>query len=145
LQRDEAKPECSRCLRLQRRCTWSDELSVITDRPLLYSSSRITSGQSLVVEFPNVDRVTIPYIHYSVTFCCKFLTYSNESEGNPFQEALLPLAISSLALLYSIAAIAAVYLARNQIQHQLITQHHYATALRDHECHPRRFPYSPLP
>jgi hypothetical protein len=83
------------------------------------------------MEFPNVDRATIPYIHYFVTFCCRFLVYSNDSEGNPFQEALVPLATSSPALLHSMAAVAAGHLARNQSQHQLIAQHHYATALRE--------------
>ena len=89
------------------------------------------SGQSFVVEFPNVDRATIPYIHHFVTFCCRFLAYSNDSEGNPFQEALVPLAVTSPALLHSMTAVAAGHLARNQDQHKLVAQNHYATALRE--------------
>jgi hypothetical protein len=78
-----------------------------------------------------VDRATIPYIHHFVTFCCRFLVYSNDSEGNPFQEALVPLATSSPALLHSITAVAAGHLARDQNYHQLIAQRHYSTALRE--------------
>jgi hypothetical protein len=83
------------------------------------------------VEFPNVDRATIPYIHHFVTYCCRFLAYSNDSEGNPFQEALVPLAVTNPALLHSMAAVAAGHLARSQGQHQLIAQNHYATALSE--------------
>ena len=43
----------------------------------------------------------------------------------------MPLAVSSPALLHSMAAVAAGHLARNQGQHQLIAQNHYATALRE--------------
>lgn len=89
------------------------------------------SGQSFVVEFPNVDRATIPYLHHFVTFCSRFLAYSNDSEGNPFQELLVPLAVSSPALLQSMAAVAAGHLARAQGQHPLIAQRHYAAALRE--------------
>ena len=83
------------------------------------------------MEFPNIDRATIPYIHHFVTFCCRFLAYSNDSEGNPFEEALVPLAVSSPALLHSMVAVAAGHLARSQRQHRLIAQGHYATALRE--------------
>jgi hypothetical protein len=91
----------------------------------------LSAGQSFVVEFPNVDRATIPYIHHFVTFCSRFLAYSNDSEGNPFQESLVPLATSSPALLHSMAAVAAGHLDRNQGQHQLVAQNHYAKALRE--------------
>jgi hypothetical protein len=78
-----------------------------------------------------VDRATVPYIHHFVTFCCRFLAYSNDSEGNPFQEALVPLALTSPALLHSMAAVAAGHLARSQRQHKLIARDYYATALRE--------------
>jgi hypothetical protein len=147
---DEAKPVCSRCTRLQRQCVWSDELQMIPHRrvppyshtsPAIVSASfpgstdalelSLLSGQSFVVEFPNVDRATVPYMHHFVTFCCRFLAYSNDSEGNPFQEALVPLAVTSPALLHSMAAVSAGHLARSQRHHQLIAQNHYATALRE--------------
>lgn len=143
---DEAKPVCSRCTRLQRQCIWSDDMEVVPHRRQPHyptettaSSSTLTStlelsnplGQSFVVEFPNVDSATIPYLHHFVTFCSRFLAYSNDSEGNPFQEALVPLAVTSPALLHSIAAVAAGHLARAQGQHHFIAQNHYATALRE--------------
>jgi hypothetical protein len=59
------------------------------------------------------------------------LAYSNDSEGNPFQEALVPLAVTSPALLHSMSAVAAGHLARDQDQHKLVAQNHYATALRE--------------
>ena len=77
-----------------------------------------------------MDPATIPYIYHFVTFCCRFLAYSNDSEGNPF-EALVPLAVSSPALLQSMAAVAAGHLARNRSQNQLIAQIYYATALKE--------------
>lgn len=83
------------------------------------------------MELPNADRTMIPYLRHFVTFCCRFLVYSNDSDGNPFQQALVPLGTSSLALLHSMAAVAAGHLARNQSQHQPIAQNYYATALRE--------------
>jgi hypothetical protein len=58
-----------------------------------------------MIELPNVSRATIPYVHHFITFCCRFLVYSNDNEGNPFQEELIPLASSSPALLHSMAAL----------------------------------------
>ena len=89
------------------------------------------SGQNFVIELPNVDRATVPYIHHFVTFCCRFLAYSNDNEGNPFQEELVPLATSSPALLNSMAALAAGHLTRNQPHHEIIAATHYSLALRD--------------
>ena len=142
---DEGKPICGRCQRLQRTCTWSDELQVIPHRrQQQYSSTEIVSssrepalrlnklsGQSFVVEFPNVDRSTIPYIHHFITFCCRFLAYSNDSEGSPFQEELVPLATSSPALLHSMAALSAGHLSRSQKQHEITAANHYSIALRE--------------
>jgi hypothetical protein len=147
---DEAKPVCSRCQRLQRECTWSDELQVIPHRRQPeYTTSSSTgiitntsnhsalqlsrpSGQSFVIEFPNIDRPTIPYIHHFVTFCSRFLVYPNDSEGNPFQEELVPLAVSSPALMHSMAALAGAHLSRSQrSHHELSAANHYSIALRE--------------
>ena len=87
-------------------------------------------GQRFVVEFPNVSRSTIPYIHHFISFCSRFLVYSNDGEGNPFQEELVPLAVQHPALLYAMAAVAAGHLSRSQRQHQLAAAKHYSMALR---------------
>ncbi|KAF4630573.1 hypothetical protein G7Y89_g7562 [Cudoniella acicularis] len=144
---DEGKPICGRCHRLQRECVWSDELQIIPQRryneepsstimiangcrnPALQLSK--PSGQNFVIEFPNIDRTTIPYIHHFVTFCCRFLAYPNDSEGNPFQEELVPLATSSPALMHSMTALAAAHLSRSQRQHEITAAHHYSLALRE--------------
>jgi hypothetical protein len=89
------------------------------------------SGQNFVIEFPNVDRSTVPYIHHFVTFVCRFLAYSNDNEGNPFQEELIPQATSCPALLHSMAALAAGHLARSQPQHDMAATKHYAMALHE--------------
>ncbi|TVY68926.1 Transcriptional regulatory protein pro1 [Lachnellula suecica] len=144
---DEGKPICGRCQRLQRECTWSDELQVIPHRrqPDYSSSTSIVtstsspsalqlsrpSGQNFGIEFPSVDRPTIPYIHHFVTFCSRFLAYPNDSEGNPFQEELVPQAVSSPALLHSMAALAAAHLSRSQKQHEVTAANHYSIALRE--------------
>jgi hypothetical protein len=73
----------------------------------------------------------VPYIHHFVTFCCRFLAYSNDNEGNPFQEELVPLATSSPALLHSMAALAAGHLSRSQPQHDVAATKHYSLALHD--------------
>lgn len=144
---DEAKPICGRCHRLQRECVWSDELQVAPQRR--YSgdgSSTIAivngtkspaiqlsdpSGQNFVIEFPGIEKATIPYIHHFVTFCCRFLAYPNDSEGNPFQQELVPLATSSPALMHSMTALAAAHLSRSQRQHEMTAAHHYSLALRE--------------
>ncbi|KAH8663397.1 fungal-specific transcription factor domain-containing protein [Tricladium varicosporioides] len=144
---DEAKPICGRCHRLQRECVWSDELQVAPQRR--YSgdgSSTIAivngsktpaiqvsnfAGQNFVIEFPGIEKATIPYIHHFVTFCCRFLAYPNDSEGNPFQEELVPLATSSPALMHSMTALAAAHLSRSQRQHEMTAAHHYSLALRE--------------
>lgn len=141
---DELKPICGRCSRLQRQCKWSDDLQVI---PLSRGrsppgSSKIspteptlqitnTTGQNFVVEFPNVDRGTVFFIHHFITFCSRFLAYSNDNEGNPFQVELVPEASSSPALLHSMAALAAGHLARTQKQHEITAANHYTKALRE--------------
>ncbi|TVY30028.1 Transcriptional regulatory protein [Lachnellula hyalina] len=144
---DESKPICSRCQRLQRECTWSDDMQVIphtqhldftstsrtnndlSDHPALHLTR--PSGQSFVIEFPDIDRATVPYIHHFASFCSRFLAYPNDSEGNPFQEELAPLAISSPALLHSMAALAAAHLSRTQKHHEIIATNYYSMALRE--------------
>lgn len=84
------------------------------------------------MEFPGVDKATIPYIHHFITFCSRFLCYSNDNERNPFQEQLFPQASSSPALLQSMAALAAGHLARNQKHnHEINAATYYSTALRE--------------
>jgi hypothetical protein len=73
----------------------------------------------------------MPYIHHFITFCCRFIAYPNDSEGNPFQDQLVPLAVSSPALLHSMAAVAAGHLARSQGQHEFVAARHYSMALRE--------------
>lgn len=73
----------------------------------------------------------MPYIHHFTTFCCRFLAYSNDNGGNPFQEELVPLATSSPALLHSMAALAARHLTRSQPLHEMAAAKHYSLALRE--------------
>ena len=124
---DETKPVCGRCHRLQRPWTWIHELQVIhhgwRQNSTLVDTSTAgqtglqlprASGQNFMIELPNVSRATIPYVHHFITFCCRFLVYSNDNEGNPFQEELIPLASSSPALLHSMAALVVGHLLRSQ-------------------------------
>ncbi|CAG8949662.1 hypothetical protein HYFRA_00003980 [Hymenoscyphus fraxineus] len=143
---DELKPSCGRCVRLQRECVWSEDLQVMqqgvqhqdTISSIITTGSRglalqlnQPSGQGFVVEFPSADRSMIPYIHHFVTFCCRFLAYPNDGEGNPFQEELVPLATSSPALIHSMTALAAAHLSRSQPQHEITAVRHYSIALRE--------------
>ncbi|EKD21140.1 C6 transcription factor OefC [Drepanopeziza brunnea f. sp. 'multigermtubi' MB_m1] len=146
---DEVKPVCERCTRLQRECIWSgDDLQLAPcHRPQPAGSASISiatstsaepslqlsslSGQNFVVEFPNLNRHTVSYMHHFITFCCRFLAYSNDNEGNPFQEDLIPLASSSPALLHSMTAVAASHLSRGQPQHLITAANSYALALRE--------------
>lgn len=139
---DELKPVCAKCHRLQRNCVWSEDLQAIPRSRQQYGSMPYSSGskpillgpcgQSFVAEFPNVNRATVPYLHHFVTFCCRFLVYANDNEGNPLQEELIPLAVQSPALLHSMAAVAAGHLSRSQIsQHDLTAAKHYSIALRE--------------
>ncbi|KAG9234145.1 fungal-specific transcription factor domain-containing protein [Amylocarpus encephaloides] len=73
----------------------------------------------------------ITYIHHFVTFCSRFLTYPNDSEVNPFQGELVPLATSSPALMMSMAALAAAHLTRGQRQHATMAANYYSRALRE--------------
>ncbi|KAE8448159.1 hypothetical protein EG329_009763 [Mollisiaceae sp. DMI_Dod_QoI] len=134
---DELKPICGRCSRLQRECKWSDDLQVIPHRrqppgsSALSTAESINSGQNFVVEFPGVPRSDVFYIHHFITFCSRFLAYSNDNEGNPFSVDLVPKAASSPALLHSMAALAAGHLSRTQKQHDIIAANHYTVALRE--------------
>lgn len=143
---DELKPDCGRCVRLQRTCSWSDEVQLSQKRGSDYESSTTIihgsstrapalqlsrpSGQNFIIEFPNLDRQTIPYMHHFITFCCRFIAYPNDSEGNPFQEKLVPLAASSPPLLHAMTALSAAHLSRSQPQHSLTAANHYSLALR---------------
>jgi hypothetical protein len=90
------------------------------------------SGHPFVVEFPNVNRATVPYLKHFIAFCCRFLVYTNDNEGNPFQEELVPLAAQSPALLHSMAAVAAGHLSRSRIsQRDSTAAEHYSMALKE--------------
>jgi hypothetical protein len=138
----ETKPICSRCQRLQRECTWSDELQIVPHKKRHGSSSATAAssstmhlthfaGQNFVMEFPNIDRPTLQYIHHFITFSSRFLCYSNDNESNPFQEELFPQASSSPALLHSMAAVAAGHLSRTQPHQELVAANYYSAALRE--------------
>jgi hypothetical protein len=83
-----------------------------------------------VAVFPNVNRVTTSYLHHFTTFCCRFLTYPDGSEGNQFREKLVPLAVQNPTLLHAMVAVAAGHLSRGQRQHQIPAATHYSMALR---------------
>jgi hypothetical protein len=83
-----------------------------------------------LIKFP-VNKGSEPYISHFVESCCRFLAYPNDDEGNPFKEELAPLASSSPALLYSMAALAAGHKARSEPQHNIAAANHYSLALRE--------------
>ncbi|KUJ20904.1 NAD(P)-binding protein [Mollisia scopiformis] len=70
-------------------------------------------------------------MHHFITFCSRFIAYSNDNEGNPFQMQLFPKASSSPALLHAMAALAAGHLSRTQKQHEIPATNHYTLALRE--------------
>lgn len=84
-----------------------------------------------VVEFPNADRASLPYIRHFINFCSRFLVYADDGEANPFQQELVPLASSSPALLHSMIALAAGHMARTDPRHGLFAVKHYTLALRE--------------
>ncbi|KAH8595532.1 hypothetical protein B0O99DRAFT_652010 [Bisporella sp. PMI_857] len=73
----------------------------------------------------------MPYIHHFITVCCRFLVYANDSEGNPFQDQLVPQAVGCPALLHAMAAVSAGHLDRSQGKHDLEATKHYYMALRE--------------
>ena len=134
---------------MDRVCIWSDELRVYARRdsessssssagivvrgspsPTQFSGLNSPPGQNLVFEFPDLDQQTMPYVHHFITFCCRFIVYPNDNDGNPFQQKLVPLASSSPALLHALTAVSAGHLARSQKHHSLVAAHHYSLALR---------------
>ncbi|ATZ54138.1 hypothetical protein BCIN_10g01580 [Botrytis cinerea B05.10] len=144
---DEGKPDCGRCIRLQRDCKWStppahmlattshghgmsSTSSLPTTQQLALGKTRIPKD-SFVIEFPNIDKTTMPYIHHFVGFCTRFLAYANDDEGNPFKEELVPFVTTSPALLHSIIALAAGHMSRTDKQHEVKATKHYSMALRE--------------
>lgn len=127
---DEAKPICKRCQRIRRACTWSDELQLISNGSRAWHLSK-PSDQCFVIEMPGVERRALPYIHHFITFCSRFLAYTNDSDGNPFQKELVPLANSSPALHHSMIAVAAAHLSRSQSQHNMTALKHYWMAVKE--------------
>ncbi|KAG9247226.1 fungal-specific transcription factor domain-containing protein [Calycina marina] len=73
----------------------------------------------------------MPFIHHFVTFCCRFLVYPNDSDGNPFHNELVPLAVSSPALLHAMSAVAAGHLNRSRCQQDVAAAKHYSIALHE--------------
>ncbi|KAI9738153.1 MAG: hypothetical protein M1818_005582 [Claussenomyces sp. TS43310] len=88
-------------------------------------------GETFVLEFPNVDRSTLPYIHHFVNFCCRFIAYYNDNQANPFYEELVPFATTSPALLHSMVALAAGHLSRVHPGHGSTAAKHYALAVHE--------------
>ncbi|KAH7305303.1 fungal-specific transcription factor domain-containing protein [Stachybotrys elegans] len=137
----EERPTCKRCQRLQLGCDWSEAparalISVVRrPRESSHRSATIPSSGPLqppfVVEFPNADRASLPYINHFITFCSRFLAYANDGEANPFQQELVPLASSSPALLHSMIALAAGHMARGEPRHGIPAVRHYSAALRE--------------
>jgi hypothetical protein len=133
------KPVCGKCTRLKRVCIWSEDVQILASTrrqqyAIVTATNKVMnnfSGQDFMLEFPGVDSSTLPYIHHFVTFCCRFLVYPNDSEGNPFEEQLVPLAIASPALLHSMAAVAAGHLTRGQEHHGNSAARHYSLALKE--------------
>ena len=142
---DEEKPTCQRCRRLQFECIWAEQptphFQGFAHRPregrieLANNSATVPSYgptiQPFVVEFPNADRASLPYLNHFITFCSRFLAYTNDGQGNPFQQELVPLAASSPALLHSMVALAAGHMARGEPRHALPAVKHYSIALRE--------------
>lgn len=141
---DEQKPTCHRCRRLQFKCTWAEqpphsqgsvrlpqERTVVLANRATIVPSRVPLIQPFVVDFPNADRASLPYLRHFITFCCRFLAYTNDGQGNPFQQELVPLAASSSALFHSMLAIAAGHMARGEPRHALPAVKYYSTALRE--------------
>lgn len=134
-------------MRLQRECKWSippSHLAATTSHGSgLNSTSAIPTTQQLalqkprvpkdsfVIEFPNIDKTTMPYIHHFAGFCTRFLAYANDAEVNPFKEELVPFVTTSPALLHSIIAIAAGHMSRTDRQHEIRAAKHYSMALRE--------------
>ncbi|KAL2209457.1 hypothetical protein CC79DRAFT_680116 [Sarocladium strictum] len=133
---DEERPSCKRCRRLQLDCAWSEVASrclTVSRRPSEIET--ITSSGPVippfVVEFPNADRASLPYIKHFINFCSRFLVYADDGDANPFQQELVPLASSSPALLHSMIALAAGHMARTDPRHGIFAVKHYTVALRE--------------
>lgn len=132
------RPDCKRCIRLQRDCRWKASANQSPG-----SASAGGAAQQLVLkkpqvprdtfilEFPNIDKITMPYIHHFSAFCSRFLAYSNDGESNPFREELVPAVTSSPALLHAIVALAAGHMARTDRQHDMNAGKHYSLALQE--------------
>ncbi|KAM3078511.1 hypothetical protein ACMFMG_006385 [Clarireedia jacksonii] len=144
---DEGKPDCGRCVRLQRECKWSTPPSHLsattshghgmssmcplpTTQQLALSKSRVPKD-AFVIEFPNIDKTTMPYIHHFIGFCSRFLAYVSDDETNPFKEELVPFVTTSPALLHSIVALAAGHMSRTDRHHEVKAAKHYSMALRE--------------
>ncbi|KAM0156086.1 hypothetical protein ACHAQE_006539 [Botrytis cinerea] len=108
----------------------SSTSSLPTTQQLALGKTRIPKD-SFVIEFPNIDKTTMPYIHHFVGFCTRFLAYANDDEGNPFKEELVPFVTTSPALLHSIIALAAGHMSRTDKQHEVKATKHYSMALRE--------------
>jgi hypothetical protein len=139
---NEIKPHCRRYLRLQREFIWSNQLQVIPHRQshnglAIILTSRSTPslqinrfcGQNFVIKFPNINRISIPYIYYFSMFYCRFLIYSNDNKENPFQEKLIPLISLFPVLLHLIAVFAAGHLTRSQPLYKMVATKYYLLAL----------------
>jgi hypothetical protein len=97
--------------------------TILTNR--LTPNVNRSCGQNFIIEFPNIDRTSMPYIHYFITFCCRFFVYLNNNRGNPFQKELVLFTTLSLVLLHSIIAFVAGHLMRNQSLYKMVITKYY--------------------
>ena len=140
---DETKPICQNCQRRPRICEWSDDLqdvpgscqygAIVSSYPARPGTVQLSGmpGQIFAVEYPNIDRGTIPYIQHFISISSRHLAYPNDDEGNPFQHKLAPQVVFSPALLYSMAALATCHLARNQGQYKPTAARYYSIAIQE--------------
>ncbi|TAQ83054.1 hypothetical protein B7494_g8622 [Chlorociboria aeruginascens] len=149
---DESKPFCGRCVRLKIECTWQElpasnfnALTLRASRGAASSAAALSNTLSLpgntpsipretfVLEFPHVPRNCMPYISHFITFCSRFIAYSQDAQGNPFEEFLVPQAVTNPALLNAMVALAAGHMERSLAveRHGVLAQRHYALALKE--------------
>lgn len=93
----EERPCCARCGRLKLDCFWQPP-----------HANRV---QWQLQAYNTPDAV---YVRHFIDFYSRFLACSNDGESNPFAQRLVPLAVESPGLYYSMAALAAAHLGRRR-------------------------------
>jgi hypothetical protein len=100
---DEKKPTCTRCHRLKRQCDWEVDARHISHKEVVINPSPLRRD------------ITNQYLDHFTDHCSQFLMYPYD-DWNPFLTSSSHLAISSPALLCSMAAVAAGHLSRTENQ-----------------------------